>query len=303
MLNSAIIFPGQGSQSVGMMSDLAAKYPLVVETFREVSDKLGFDVWKLVQEDPSDLLDQTEYTQVAMLTADVAVYRVMQSLGADYANKAEIKVSAGHSLGEYAALVCANAIELADAAWLVRMRGQLMQKTIPLGHGAMAAIVGLSNEEVDDICAQASSETEMVSPANYNAVGQVVVAGHTGAVEKAIAIALAKEAKLAKTIPVTVPCHCSLLSDAAKEFAMVLQEMHFNVPDIPVISNVDLSIYNSTAQIRDLLARQLYSPVQWVKTVQLIQSFSVDVVLECGPGKVLSGLVKHNPPKINTKLL
>ena len=289
MLNQAIVFPGQGSQSVGMLHDLASKYPMITEKFREVSDVLNFDYWNLTQQGPVETLNQTEYTQVVMLVADVAIYSVIQSLG----QTTKPQMMAGHSLGEYAALVCSGALNLTDAAELVRARGRLMQETIPLGSGAMAAIVGLSDEQVEDICQQASTASELVTPANFNTIGQVVIAGNTPAVERAITIAENMQARMATIIPVSVPCHCPLLHTAAEKFAEVLANTNISIPEVPVVSNVDLSIYKSVEQIKELLAKQLYSPVQWVKTIQLMQKEGVQQILECGPGKVLSGLAKR----------
>lgn len=289
MLNQAIVFPGQGSQSVGMLHDLASKYPMITEKFREVSDVLNFDYWNLTQQGPVETLNQTEYTQVVMLVADVAIYSVMQSLG----QTTKPQIMAGHSLGEYAALVCSGALNLTDAAELVRARGRLMQETIPLGSGAMAAIVGLSDEQVEDICQQASTASELVTPANFNTIGQVVIAGNTPAVERAITNAENMQARMATIIPVSVPCHCPLLHTAAEKFAEVLASANISIPEVPVVSNVDLSIYKSVEQIKELLAKQLYSPVQWVKTIQLMQKEGVQQILECGPGKVLSGLAKR----------
>ena len=291
----AFVFPGQGSQSLGMLQELAAQYAVITEQFAIVSERLGYDVWDLVQHGPEAKLNQTEYTQVAMLTADVAVYRVMEQMGL-----ATAKLMAGHSLGEYAALVCAEALSLADAAALVAKRGQLMQATVPLGQGAMAAIVGLSDEQVRQLCHEATSVTAQVTPANYNAAGQVVIAGHVEAVEEAKRLAENMGARLAKTIPVSVPCHCPLLQHAAELFADSLQQTNFFVPTKSVISNVDLSYYQETSQIRDLLMRQLYSPVRWVETIQLMASQGVSTIIECGSGKVLSGLVKRIDKTVQT---
>jgi [acyl-carrier-protein] S-malonyltransferase len=288
MLEHAVVFPGQGSQSVGMLRDIAEKYPLVTELFSEVSVRLGYDLWQLVQEGPAEKLNQTAYTQVAILTADVSLYKIMEQKGL-----IKPSIMAGHSLGEYAALVCAGAIDLVDAAELVSLRGQLMQDTIPMGLGAMAAIVGLSDEKVQDICDKASSDVEIVTPANYNAIGQVVIAGNATAVDKAILLAEEMGARLAKVIPVSVPCHCPLLTDAANKFSSALLDAKFKVPTLPVVSNVDLSLYTSVDQIRTLLAEQLYSPVQWVKTIQYVGGQGVKLIIECGPGKVLSGLTKR----------
>ncbi|ARG97483.1 ACP S-malonyltransferase [Legionella micdadei] len=288
MFKLAYVFPGQGSQHVGMLSELAERYSFITDCFKQVSDELGYDLWQLVQQGPESQLNQTEYTQVAMLTADVAVFTLLQKQGV-----ARAHMMAGHSLGEYAALVCANAISLADAAQLVAKRGQLMQSTVPLGQGAMAAIVGLTDEQVQSVCAQASTSESQVTPANYNALGQVVIAGHSSAVERAVRLAEEMEARLAKIIPVSVPCHCPLLVEAAAAFEEYLAKANFTTPEGAVISNVDLSIYRSVDQIRSLLKEQLYRPVRWVETIQLMKKNDIDHVVECGPGKVLSGLIKR----------
>ncbi|KTC98135.1 ACP S-malonyltransferase [Legionella erythra] len=288
MFNIAYVFPGQGSQSIGMLSELADHHSQITDVFNQVSDKLGYDLWSLVQQGPDSQLNQTEYTQAAMLTADVAVFQVLKQSGFPKAH-----LMAGHSLGEYAALTAANAISLTDAALLVSRRGQIMQQSIPMGEGAMAAIVGLSDDQVSALCRQASDEQQKVTPANYNAIGQVVIAGHTEAVHRAVLLAEEMDARLAKVIPVSVPCHCPLLSDAAEQFAECLAETDFRVPDTAVISNVDLSVYQSPEQMRRLLKEQLYSPVRWVETIQLMKNRQTHLVIECGPGKVLSGLVKR----------
>ena len=295
MTMTAFVFPGQGSQSVGMLSELATRHPLMIELFATVSERLGYDLWDLAQHGPEATLNQTEHTQVAMLTADVAVYKILQQQGVVRAT-----MMAGHSLGEYAALVCAGAISLPDAAVLVAARGRLMQETVPLGQGAMAAIVGLSDEEVQAVCAQASTHTQQVTPANYNAIGQVVIAGHTNAVEKAIKFADEMGARLTMIIPVSVPCHCSLLIEASQQFADYLQRAEFKVPTLPVISNVDLSIYQSVEQIRALLNEQLYRPVRWVETIQTMKNKGIELIVECGPGKVLSGLIKRIDKSLST---
>jgi len=295
MLNYAYVFPGQGSQSVGMLHELADNYAIVHTIFDRVSTKLGEDIWALVQNGPIEVLNQTEYTQVAMLTADVAAYVVLQQLGVP-----DAKVMAGHSLGEYAALVCAGALSLEDAAILVRTRGRLMQQTVPDAQGAMAAIVGLTDAQVQSICVAASDTTMQVTPANYNAIGQVVIAGHTSAVNHAITLALSMQARLAKIIPVSVPCHCDLLKPAASLFAEQLALVQFSVPRLPVISNVDLSYYNDVVNIRRLLVEQLYSPVRWVETILHMQKSGINCVIECGPGAVLSGLIKRIDKSITT---
>ena len=288
MSTTAVVFPGQGSQSVGMLGDLSKKYSLIKALFDSVSSRLSYDLWALVQHGPETVLNQTENTQAAMLVADVAVYKLLEQRGLP-----QPLMMAGHSLGEYAALVCAGALSLADAAVLVQTRGQLMQKTVPLGQGAMAAIVGLSDEAVQTLCLDVTNMTHQVSPANYNAVGQVVIAGHTDAVLAAMALADERGARMAMMIPVSVPCHCLLLKEASHQFADHLQQVDFKVPEIPVISNVDLSIYQSVDQIRGLLSEQLYRPVRWVETIQLMKNQGVTRVIESGPAKVLSGLMKR----------
>ncbi|KTD73131.1 ACP S-malonyltransferase [Legionella tucsonensis] len=295
MVKTAFVFPGQGSQSIGMLADFELQYPIVVKTFAEASEAVGYDLWKLVQHGPEEKLNQTEHTQVAMLTADVAVYRVLMQH-----NITQPMIMAGHSLGEYAALVCANALSLFDAACLVSRRGQVMQNAVPLGMGAMAAIVGLTDEEVKTLCDQASQTNEVVTPANYNAIGQVVVAGHTPAVTRILGLADEAGARLAKVIPVSVPCHCPLLSDAAASFAEYLAKIEFRNPKVDVVSNVDLSIYHSAQHIREKLKEQLYSPVRWVEIIQLFKNNGIELILECGPGKVLGGLVKRIDRSLNT---
>lgn len=295
MVKTAFVFPGQGSQSIGMLADFELQYPIVVKTFAEASEAVGYDLWKLVQHGPEEKLNQTEHTQVVMLTADVAVYRVLMQH-----NVAQPMIMAGHSLGEYAALVCADALSLFDAVCLVARRGQVMQNAVPLGLGAMAAIVGLTDEQVKTLCDQASQANEVVTPANYNAIGQVVVAGHTPAVTRMLGLAEEAGARLAKVIPVSVPCHCPLLFDAAASFAEYLAKIEFKKPKSDVVSNVDLSIYHSGQHIREKLKEQLYSPVRWVETIQLFKNHGIELILECGPGKVLGGLVKRIDRSLNT---
>lgn len=296
MVNMAFVFPGQGSQSVGMLSDFILQYPVITDVFAEASDTAGYDLWKLTQQGPQEKLDQTEHTQVVMLTADVAVFKLLMQQGVPLP-----QLMAGHSLGEYSALVCSGAVSLKDAVQLVAHRAQIMQNAIPLGLGAMAAIVGLTDEQVKDLCKQASrGADDVVTPANYNAIGQVVVAGHKSAVERVISMADEAGARLAKIIPVSVPCHCPLLTSAAELFAEKLQQTRFNKPSVDVISNVDLSIYESAEHIREKLQEQLYSPVRWVETIQLLKNRGVEFIIECGPGKVLNGLIKRIDRTINT---
>ena len=295
MVNTAFVFPGQGSQSVGMLSDFMPQYSIIMDLFSEASDAVGYNIWNLIQKGPEEQLNQTEYTQVAMLTSDVAVYQLLMQEGVH-----KPQLMAGHSLGEYAALVCSGALTLSEAAPLVARRGQLMQSAVPLGLGAMAAVVGLTDEQVALVCDEASQSLELVTPANYNAIGQVVIAGHTPAVERAVCLAEKAGARLAKIIPVSVPCHCPLLSNAAERFAEDLAAVHFKSPAIDVISNVDLSIYYSAEHIRNQLKKQLYSPVRWVETIQLFKNRGIGFIVECGPGKVLSGLTKRIERSLGT---
>lgn len=293
--NVAYVFPGQGSQFVGMLAELAQNYVLLTDLFKQVSERLNYDLWALIQEGPESQLNQTEYTQAAMLTADVAIYQLLQSLGA-----VKPQLMAGHSLGEYAALVCAGALSLSDAAWLVSQRGRIMQECVPVGKGAMAAIVGLTEEQVISLCVTASDSTQLVTPANFNAIGQTVIAGDTSAVHSAVQLAQDMGALLARIIPVSVPCHCPLLLGAAESFSDYLEQTTFTVPSIPVISNVDLTVYQSAEDIRLLLKKQLYSPVRWVETIQMMKSKSIELIVEAGPGKVLSGLTKRIDKSMST---
>ncbi len=295
MMKYACVFPGQGSQHQGLLHELSEYDPSLLDTFNAASMRVGYDIWALAQHGPQEQLHQTQYTQVVMLTADVAAYRTLMKRVV-----APASVLAGHSLGEYAALVCAQSISLEDAVALVQKRGQLMQDLIPAGVGAMAAIVGLSDEDVEAICAEVSTASSLVTPANYNALGQVVIAGHTQAVEKAIQVAQDRQARLAKMIPVSVPCHCPLLKATAEHFQQALEDVTFRTPDIRVISNVDLSEYSSPAHIKKQLTAQLYSPVRWVETIQLMHTQGVSAVVECGPGKVLCGLNKRIDKQMQT---
>jgi [acyl-carrier-protein] S-malonyltransferase len=285
--NLAMVFPGQGSQSVGMLSELAAAYPGVGTTFAEASAALGYDLWQLVQNGPEDLLNQTDKTQPAMLAAGVAVWRLWQQGGG-----AQPALMAGHSLGEYTALVCAGAIDFSAAIALVAERGRCMQAAVPAGVGAMAAILGLGDEAVEAVCAD-SAGVEIVSPVNFNSPGQVVIAGHAGAVERAVVAAKAAGAKRAVTLPVSVPSHCALMEPAAREFAARLADIAIQTPAIAVLQNVDAAAHDEPDEIRDNLARQLYSPVQWVKTIQAMRAQGIARIIEAGPGKVLAGLCKR----------
>ncbi len=286
-MSFAIVFPGQGSQSVGMLAELGGEWPQISETFAEASDALGYDLWNLVQDGPESELNQTDKTQPAMLAAGIATWRVWQAAGG--AIPAHM---AGHSLGEYTALVASSAIEFTTAIKLVEKRGQLMQAAVPQGQGAMAAILGLTDEQVIAACDQAS-QGEVVQAVNFNAPGQVVVAGTSAAVTRAVESAKEAGAKRALILPVSVPSHCSLMKDAADELARSLADIKINTPKISVIHNVDVASHTSADGIRDVLAKQLYSPVRWVETIQALAKAEVGSLVECGPGKVLAGLNKR----------
>lgn len=283
----AFVFPGQGSQAVGMLADLAAEFPVVTETFAEASAALGYDLWALVQDGPAEQLNQTQKTQPALLTASVAIWRAYQASG-----KPQPAVLAGHSLGEYSALVCAGVIQFADAVKLVELRGQLMQAAVPEGTGAMYAIIGLDNDAIASACAE-SAQGEVVSPVNFNSPGQVVIAGNKDAVERAAAACKAAGAKMAVALPVSVPSHCSLMKGAADKLADALAAIEFSAPAIPVINNVDVQAPTDVAAIRDALVRQLYCPVRWTETVEAMAADGITHLVECGPGKVLTGLAKR----------
>jgi len=283
----AIVFPGQGSQSVGMLSALAAAYPLVNETFAQASDVLGYDLWTLAQDGPEDELNRTDRTQPAMLAAGVAVFRVWQQAGGVVPG-----VMAGHSLGEYSALVCAGAMDFADAISLVEQRGQYMQSAVPAGVGAMAAILGLDDAAVADVCNRAAAG-EVVSPVNFNSPGQVVIAGNADAVQRAMGLAKEAGAKRALPLAVSVPSHCALMQSAAEQLAERLAQTSISTPSIPVIQNVDAVHHDQPDAIRENLKKQLYSPVQWVLSVQHMGGQGVTRIVEAGPGKVLAGLCKR----------
>lgn len=285
----AIVFPGQGSQVVGMLADISLQYKQVQETFAEASAVLGYDLWKLVQNGPAEELDKTVHTQPALLAASYAIWRIIQSRKPLFP-----VVLAGHSLGEYTALVCANAMTFSEAIKLVASRGQFMQEAVAPGTGAMAALIGLDEASVNTICQQArQSSDEILSPANFNSIGQIVVAGHKAAVDRAIILAKEQGAKIAVLIPVSVPSHCQLMQPAALRLATLLESASLQLPHIPVINNVDVKKYDSVDSIRDGLVRQLYMPVQWVGTIQHFENSGVTQIIECGPGKVLSGLNKR----------
>lgn len=290
----AIVFPGQGSQSVGMLADLYQTYPLVQDTFNEASAALGYDLWALVANGPEEQLNETQRTQPALLTASVAVWRVWQQQGG-----ATPAYFAGHSLGEYSALVCAGVLSLADAVKLVEKRGQYMQQAVPAGTGAMAAIIGLDDAAIAKACADAA-QGEVVAPVNYNSPGQVVIAGHKAAVERAGEACKAAGAKRALPLPVSVPSHCALMRPAADQLATDLAALNFQQPAIPVVNNVDVQIASNGDAIKEALIRQLYSPVRWTETIEYFAAQGVTEVLELGAGKVLSGLIKRINKELNT---
>ncbi|WP_420787257.1 ACP S-malonyltransferase [Shewanella chilikensis] len=295
MENFAFVFPGQGSQAVGMLADLAEGYPVVTETFREASEVLGYDLWQLVQQGPAETLNETDKTQPALLSASVALYRAWQAAG-----KAAPRVMAGHSLGEYSALVCAGVLKFTDAVKLVELRGQLMQQAVPAGTGAMFAIIGLDNDAIAKAC-EDSAEGAVVSPVNYNSPGQVVIAGEKNAVERAAAACKAAGAKMAVALPVSVPSHCALMKPAADKLATALGDIEFSQPQIPVINNADVAQPQDAADIRDALVRQLYSPVRWTETVEAMAAMGVTELYEVGPGKVLTGLCKRINKSLTAK--
>ncbi len=283
----AFVFPGQGSQSVGMLNALAEAQPLVKETFAEASTALGYDLWAIVSGGPEERLNQTEITQPAMLAAGVAVWRVWQHLDGP-----QPTVMAGHSLGEYSALTCAGAIAFADAVKLVADRGRFMQDAVPAGQGGMAAIVGLDDDQVRVLCEQ-NANGEVLSPVNFNSPGQVVIAGTAQAVARAVANAKAAGAKLAKPLPVSVPSHCALMHPAAERMRARLGQIEVRTPTIPVLHNVQVRAESDPEAIRDALVRQIESPVRWVETVQKMATDGVSMLVECGPGRVLTGLNKR----------
>ncbi|WP_273777317.1 MULTISPECIES: ACP S-malonyltransferase [unclassified Acinetobacter] len=285
---TAFVFPGQGSQKVGMLAELAEQFSGVRDTFAEASDAIGFDLWHIAQS--GEGLDQTENTQPVLLTASIALWRVWLELGG-----LAPKFLAGHSLGEYSALVAAESMSLGDAVKLVNLRGKLMQSAVPQGQGAMAAILGLADEKVIELCEQVNNEGRgSVEAANYNAQGQVVIAGDKILVEAVMAAAKEQSGK-AIALPVSVPSHCSLMKPAAEEFAEALEQTAIVMPSLPVIQNVNAKIATDVAQLRQALTAQLYQSVQWTNTMQYLQDQGIQYVVECGPGNVLANLAKRLP--------
>lgn len=287
MTKFAMVFPGQGSQTVGMLKDLADNYPIVKSTFAEASEVLGYDLWALIQTGPAEELNKTWQTQPALLASSVAIYRVWQS-----ENGSEPDFMAGHSLGEYSALVCAGVIDFKDAIKLVELRGKLMQEAVPNGIGAMYAIIGLDNDSIRLACEQAA-QGQVVAPVNFNSPGQVVIAGNKEAVERAGALCKEAGAKRALPLAVSVPSHCALMKPAADKLASTLNSITFNAPKFAVINNVDVKVESAADNIKAALIAQLYSPVRWTETVEEMANQGVTLLVEMGPGKVLTGLTKR----------
>lgn len=283
----AFVFPGQGSQQVGMLRDLAERYSVVRTTFEEAADALGYDLWKVVQEGPEESLNATACTQPALLTASIAIWRVWQELEGPRPG-----AMAGHSLGEYSAMVCAGVMSFADGVRLVRLRGEAMQQAVPLGQGAMAAILGLDDNAVEQAC-ESAAQGEVVAAVNYNAPGQVVIAGAKAAVERAIAACQEVGAKRAMPLPVSVPSHCALMRPAAERLSAAMAELDMRPPRYTVYQNVDAQAHADVETLRTRLVEQLYQPVRWTSCVEAMEASGAQVFIECGPGKVLTGLGKR----------
>lgn len=293
----AFVFPGQGSQSLGMLAELAQDHPVVAETFAEASEGADTDLWTLSQSGPGERLNETEFTQPALLAAGVAVWRLWQARGG--VQPAQL---AGHSLGEYSALVAAGVLGLVDAARLVRLRGQLMQDAAPAGTGAMAAVLGADDALVREVC-EAASGKEVVVPANYNSPGQIVIGGHAAAVDKALTQLAERGVRKVVKLAVSVPSHTPLMREAADKLAEAMAGIEWTAPRLPVVQNVDARVQEGTDAIRDALVRQLYLPVQWTGCVQELASRGATRIGECGPGKVLSGLVKRIDKTLDARAL
>lgn len=293
-MTTAFIFPGQGSQAIGMLADIAATFPIVTQTFAEASDILGYDLWQLTQAGPEELLNQTDKTQPALLAAEIALWRIWQAEG----GKKPV-LMAGHSFGEYSALTCAEALSYTQAVDLVQARGRFMFEAVPLGVGAVAAILGLDDAQIIAACAEAA-QGEVVSAVNFNAPGQVVIAGHATAVERAIQQAKALGAKRAMALPVSAPVHCALMQPAANRMAEKLNSATIKLPNTPILHNFDVATHHTADEIRHALTQQIANPVRWTETIQQMAAQGIQTVVECGPGKVLSGLVKRIDKNINT---
>jgi len=291
-MNFAFVFPGQNSQSVGMLAELAATDPIVQATFEDASAVLGYDLWELIQQGPEERLNATEFTQPAMLTAGVATWRLWHRRGGPAPGWV-----AGHSLGEFTALVCAEALELAPALELVAFRGKAMQEAVPRGTGAMAAILGLEDAQVEAACQQAA-QGGIVEPVNFNSPGQVVIAGHRGAVERGMALAKELGAKRAVMLPMSAPSHCSLMRPAADRLRERLSAIEVAKPAVPVVHNRSVEAFDDPARIREALVEQLDHPVRWIETVRFLAAQGVTRIVECAPGKVLTGLDKRIAPEL-----
>ena len=288
MTRIACVFPGQGSQAVGMLKELADVHPSILDTFAQASEALGYDLWDVVQNDPDNKLNETQVTQPALLTASVAIYRLLaeQGIAPEY--------MAGHSLGEYSALVCAGVLDFAEAVKLVEARGEFMQQAVPAGAGAMYAIIGLDDDSIAEICHDTAVATgDVVSPVNYNSPGQVVIAGEKNAAEQAANACKEAGAKRALPLAVSVPSHCELMRPAADHLDDKLETIAIAEPTVKVVNNVDVAVESDPAGIRSALVRQLYCPVQWTKTVEFLAAEGIDTIIEVGPGKVLTGLGKR----------
>jgi [acyl-carrier-protein] S-malonyltransferase len=293
----AFVFPGQGSQSVGMLAELAAAEPVVQATFAEASEGAGVDLWALSQAGPDTELNTTEFTQPALLAAGIAVWRVWQARGG--AQPARL---AGHSLGEYTALVAAGALSLHDAARLVRLRGQLMQAAAPAGTGAMAAVLGADDALVLEVC-ESCGGSEQVVPANFNSPGQIVIGGHAAAVDRALAMLAERGVRKAVKLAVSVPSHTPLMREAANRLAEAMNALQWTAPSVPIVQNVDGEVRTDPASIRDALVRQLYLPVQWTRCAETLVAAGATRIAECGPGKVLTGLVKRIDKTVDARAL
>jgi [acyl-carrier-protein] S-malonyltransferase len=293
----AFVFPGQGSQSLGMLADLAAADPIVQATFAEASVGAGADLWRISQDGPDTELNSTEFTQPALLAAGIAVWRAWQARGGEMPTQL-----AGHSLGEYTALVAAGALPLADAAKLVRLRGQLMQAAAPAGTGAMAAVLGADDALVLEVC-EACSGRDVVVPANFNSPGQIVIGGHAEAVDRALTMLAERGVRKAVKLAVSVPSHTPLMREAANRLAEAMNALPWSVPQLPIVQNVDAEVRDDVASIRDALVRQLYLPVQWTRCVETLIARGATRIAECGPGKVLTGLVKRIDKAVDARAL
>lgn len=293
----AFVFPGQGSQSVGMLAGLADAYPIIRETFAEASEGAGVDLWALSQQGPEEQLNRTEYTQPALLAAGIAVWRAWCQAGGPMPAR-----FAGHSLGEYTALVAAGALSLDQGARLVRLRGQLMQGATPDGTGAMAAVLGAEEALVREVCAQAA-HAQVLVPANFNSPGQIVIGGHAEAIDRAIALFAERGIRKAVKLAVSVPSHTPLMRDEANRLAEAMRALDWRMPDVDVVQNVDARVHGGIESILDALVQQLYLPVQWTSCVEALVAQGASRIAECGPGKVLTGLVKRIDKSVDARAM